>query len=245
MAVTTSASDTTKLGCGRDVDDVWDNIDHPPSLHEAGCPDCQAARADLAALNTATQQMVMTDAADPTLRVDPDVLDNIVAIARSEVRRGNKIPLRRPVSGQLAGELTISEQTIATLVRRVSDQIPEIEARRCHVRPAPIDARSLEADPSASVPAGPTQVTIDLSLTVLSGVQIGELVNTLRNRIILAVAAEIGVEVTRVDITVDDLHDPVAEQPPGEQPPVEQPPGDQPAGTPTAQPENGEAGTCV
>lgn len=211
MAVTTSGDqDSTKLGCGRDLDDVWANIDRPADRHEASCSDCQAARSNLSDLHSATQQMISADAADPELRTDPAVLDNIIAVARSEVRRGAKIPLRRPTEGQQPGELTISEQTVAAVIRRVADTTPEIEARRCHVKEIGMttpSAQQSEADHKPSpTPGDPaTQIRVQLSLAVVPGVQIAPVVNALRNEIIAAVTDEIGVEVTVVDVTVEDL----------------------------------------
>lgn len=216
MAVTISGDqDSTKLGCGRDLDNVWANIDRPADQHETDCSDCQAARSNLSDLHTATQQMISADVADPELRTDPAVLDNIIAVARSEVRRGAKIPLRRPAEGQPAGELTISEQTVAAVIRRVADTTPEVEARRCYVEEVGMAASSAERSSAeqlaadqepAPTPGGTaTRIRVRLSLAVAPHVQIAEVVNALRNKIIAAVTDEIGVEVSVVDVIVEDL----------------------------------------
>ena len=36
-----------RLGCGRSIDEVWQNIDRPPDAHELACDQCRAARASL------------------------------------------------------------------------------------------------------------------------------------------------------------------------------------------------------
>lgn len=99
MAVTPaiSASQATRLGCGRDVDDVWGTIDRPPDAHEQSCPYCTQARAELAVLAAATNDLRASDQQDQKLRVPNHILTNVLAIVRTEVRRGRPIPLQRRV----------------------------------------------------------------------------------------------------------------------------------------------------
>lgn len=201
----TPVDGSTQLGCGREIDDVWANIDHPPDDHEADCPDCQAARANLADLNTAAREMLAGDVADPQLHTDPDVLDNIVAIARAQIRRGRAIPFRQPKAGAPNGELAVSEQAVATVVRRASDLVAGVEARRCR-----IDIESstpADADSGPDPAPGPTAISIALSVTVSGGQPILPMIEQLRERVTETVATVIGLQVKAIDVTVEDLHD--------------------------------------
>lgn len=194
-------TDTGRLGCGRDVDDVWAHIDDEPDEHEATCPDCRAARADLAGLASATTAMVEADRDDTRLVIRPGAVDAIVAIARTEVRRGRTLPLTYPTLGE-TGELTISEQAVASIVRETSDSLADVEARGCRVRV--VDGEPRSAPNEAGLMA---TFAVELSLTVGRAVRISPLAAQLRSAIATAIDHRIGVGVASVAIHVEDLHD--------------------------------------
>jgi hypothetical protein len=209
MAVTT----TTRLGCGRDVDDVWEHMDRPPDGHEEACPYCTAARADLAELSAATRRLAAADREDSTLRVPDGMLSDVLSIVRTQVRRGRTIPLLRPVpaghdgAGDEAPDLTVSEQLVATLVREVCDLDPDVEVRRVG-----IDATATPVP--ATVTAGgapggiePADLSIDLQVTVRHDVAIPDLLDGLRRTIRSQVLTRVGTTVSRIDVAVVDLFD--------------------------------------
>lgn len=187
-------TDATTLGCGRDMDAVWDQIQLPPDAHERGCPDCQAARADLAPLAAATTQLDEFDVEDPTLHTEPRVLERITAIARAEVRRGRQLPLRNPTPDD-PSQLTISEQTVAGLVRRVADQLASLEARRC----------SVEVETEHNVPGAAAVLRITLRIAVSPTIVIPEVVARLRTEIVETVTREVGVQISQVRVLVEDV----------------------------------------
>lgn len=191
MAVT----QTTRLGCGRDVEEVWAHVDEPPTAHEHACPDCTKARADLAELSAATRELRDADRDDPDLRVPEGVLTDLLAIVRTEVRRGRLIPLERSGDGDPA--LAVSDQVIAGVVRDSCDADTEVEARRVGV----------EAAASAPGSTGPAEVTVRLQVSVGRAAAIPRLAARLRDTIRDDVSARVGVTVSRIDITVEDVHD--------------------------------------
>ncbi|MEO5744698.1 MAG: Asp23/Gls24 family envelope stress response protein [Terracoccus sp.] len=197
MALSTSG----RLGCGRDVDDVWANINHEPDEHEATCPDCQAARADLAGLASATTAMVETDRDDERLVGRPGALAAIVAIARTEVRRGRTLALLT-ASPDAPGQVTISEQAVASIVRAECDGLDDVEGRRCRVNV--VDEQPDQAPASVGTE---TSLAVELSLTVGRSVRIPPLVTVLRDRITVAIDRRVGVPVASIAIHVEDLHD--------------------------------------
>lgn len=194
MAVTQA----TRLSCGRDVDEVWANIERPPTPHERTCPACTSARADLVELSAATRAMVDADRDDPDLRVPEGVLTDILAIARTEVRRGRMIPLLRSAAPEPA--LAVSEQVIATVVRAACDRDPEVEVRRVDVDAVPPDG------PTEDDAIEPGNVSMGLQVTVGPSAVISRLLDGLRAAIRQAVTDEVGVTVSRIDIDVLDVH---------------------------------------
>ncbi len=192
------ANSTTRLGCGRDIDEVWAHADAPPDAHEIGCPDCQAARTSLADLNAATRDLRSRDQEDPELRLSADLVSKITSIARAEVRRGRRIPLRRGPAGTEEADLTVSEQAVATVIRQICDELPDIEARRCSVEIAD-DATGIDPD-AVAIRA---RLRISVAVTTVSPARI----DALRQQIIAAVEGQVGVTAQTVDIDVEDVHD--------------------------------------
>lgn len=191
MAVT----ETTRLGCGRDVEEVWANVDRPPTPHEQACADCTRARAELAELSAATAELRDADREDPTLRVPEGVLSGILGIVSAEVRRGRMVPLVRTLDPE--PPLAVSEQVIATVVRETGDRNPEVEVRRVSVAASPVEAESPE----------PADVTLRLQVSVTRAATIPRLIESLRGTIRDEVTSRVGVTVSRIDVMVEDVHD--------------------------------------
>jgi uncharacterized alkaline shock family protein YloU len=205
-----SQTDPTRLGCGRSIDDVWAHVDLPPDPHEQTCPDCQTARHDLGDLATATRGVVAADKADPALRLNSGAITGILEIARAEVRRGRRIPMDQPRPGAARDELTVSEQTLANLIRRTSDEIDGLEARRSAValskhEPLNEDAPGPETRQPETLPA-PAEITVDLRISVAPTTAIPALTRLLRDRLRTAIDLEVGITATVINITVEDIH---------------------------------------
>ena len=222
MALATPSS--TQLGCGRDIDQVWDHLDQAPDAHELTCPYCRAARTYLAGLASATQAMRDDDATNPDLEPGPGVLDRILAVARAEVRRGRRLPLDQP-RADVTSPNTVSEQAVTAVVRRVGDRTRQVQIRRCALtlanpaseRPgvtttsasstrAPSRPRLLRT-PGEALGAGPATVAVSLKVSVAADLAIVDATNQLRTAINEAIEAEVGMRVVSVDITVEDVHD--------------------------------------
>lgn len=239
MAVTpaTPSIQATRLGCGRDVDDVWGTIDRPPNEHEQSCSYCTQARAELAALSEATHDLTAADQQDSNLRVPDQMLANVLAIVRTEVRRGRTIALqhRIPAAAATAGpgsgpdsgpkpgdgtglvavpELTVSELVIATVVRETCDRNPDVEVRRVSIDASPARTTLTGHNRATGQETGPqpgevepADVSMDLQATVSRTAAIPALLTGLRTAIQAAVAAQIGVTVSRINVEVQDLLD--------------------------------------
>lgn len=205
-----SQTDPNRLGCGRSIDDVWAGVDLPPDPHEQACPYCQAARHDLGDLAAATRGVVAADKADPALRLDSGAITGILEIARAEVRRGRRIPMDQPRPGAAGDELTVSEQTLANLIRRTSDEIDGLEARRSAVAlskhdPLNESAPGLETRQPEML-AAPAEITVDLRISVAPTAAIPALTRLLRDRVRTAIDLEVGITATVINITVEDIY---------------------------------------
>jgi hypothetical protein len=191
-------STTTELGCGRDIDEVWANAGSLPDAHERTCPDCQAARASLRELNAATRDLRSRDQSDPELHLSGDLVSKITSIARAEVRRGRRIPLRNLPGTREDADLTVSEQAIAGIIRDTCDRFADIEARRCSVEIS--DRRDGLDDETVAIRA---RLRISVAASTASPGRIEEL----REQVIAAVRDRVGVIAQVVDIDVEDVHD--------------------------------------
>ncbi|SEQ31982.1 Asp23/Gls24 family envelope stress response protein [Microlunatus flavus] len=202
-----AVSSSTQLGCGRDIDDVWATIDRPPSAHEQTCPFCGPARASLLELERATAELRTADDEDPELQAGPQVVARILEVARSEARRSRRLPLSKPVAGEVTVDLTVSEQAVATVVRRAGDRYGGLQVRRCSIEvvddPQPPEVTTGERRPVRI----PSDVRVSLRVSVGADVSIPQLSSEVRRAVIAVVDEEVGLNVVGVDIVVEDVHD--------------------------------------
>ena len=203
-----AVSSSTQLGCGRDIDEVWENIARPATPHELSCPFCGPARESLQELERATSKLRVDDEEDPELQAGPLVIARILEVARSEVRRNRRLPLNKPLPGQVSEALTISEQAVAAVVRRTGDRHGGVQVRRCSVElvddAAPVAGSLPVVDELA--PREASDVRVALRVSIDGGVSIPSLSGELRRAVIDVVSREVGMNVVRVDIEVEDVH---------------------------------------
>ena len=204
------AASSTQLGCGRDIDQVWDHLDSAPDAHELSCPSCRAARADLAGLASATRALRDADAADPDLEPGPGVLDRVLAVARAEVRRGRRLPLDPPTTEQTRPG-TVSEQAVTAVVRRTGDRTGQVQGqvqiRRCALTLDVTGTGPGVLSGRGAADSGAAAVAVSLRVSVVYDLSIADACHALRGAVIAAVQQEVGIHVSSVDITVEDLHD--------------------------------------
>ena len=194
-----AVSSSTRLGCGRDIDEVWAGVDRPATPHEQTCPYCGAARESMRDLGRATAELRAQDEEDPDLQVGPQVIARILDVARSEARRSRRLPLSKPRPGQVVDELTVSEQAVAAVVRRTGDRYGGVQVRRCSIDL--VDAVVQESEPGAS------DVRVSLRVSVGAGVSIPQLSAELRSAVMAVVDREVGMNVVGVDLVVEDVHE--------------------------------------
>ncbi|MFI1461217.1 Asp23/Gls24 family envelope stress response protein [Nocardia carnea] len=192
MAVNETTERNHLLPCGRDLEQVWQHLDEGDSdAHEAACPHCRAARESLLALRAATRELI-----DEPEEPPPDLLGRIMSAVRADARRGRMLELPTPHTG----EIEVSEQAIAVIVRYAADSVPGIRARNCRVRQAPAES------------GGPGPVDVELTIAVPFGpVTLDEVLPDVRARVAAALPDRIGTTLRRLDIHVGDLYELPAE----------------------------------
>lgn len=186
--------DTPRLACGRPVDAIWQHIDQPPDEHARECPHCQAARDRLAELRTATTDFRQ---ADQSLVPNESTKTTIMEAARAEVRRSRRLPLTQRRNNDDGPDLRISEQAVATMVRRAADRVDGVRSRRCRIDVVAADAQ----------PDEPVAIQVELRIATVMEEPIPALQRRVRRSIINAVRGEVGIDARRVDLVVEDIID--------------------------------------
>ncbi|CAM3130698.1 hypothetical protein PSET11_00239 [Arthrobacter ulcerisalmonis] len=204
-------SEHLRLGCGRDLDEFWAAIDEPPTAHEWSCPDCQSARNALYHLASVTESMRERDRTEPSLQPGNRVREAVMMVARAEIRRGRKTPLKKTPLGRI----DISEQALTALIRFAASTLPGVRARRCSITSPPemTGPSQPAADPQAPGQPAPASdqssagLTVELQVALASTVRIPDTLAQLRERVGAVVEAQTSLVISTINISVEDLYD--------------------------------------
>ncbi|RJT74883.1 Asp23/Gls24 family envelope stress response protein [Arthrobacter cheniae] len=197
--------DRPRLGCGRDLDELWASIDDAPTAHELICEDCRHARSALQHLASVTESMRERDREDPDLQPGQRVREAIMMVARAEIRRGRRAPLTTTP----LGTIDISEQALTSLIRFAASTLPGVHARRCTVSTVSTDvtASSQGFKIAATDPVDVDDVRITLQVALASTVKIPATMVLLRERVGTVVQAQTSITMKQINIVVEDLYD--------------------------------------
>jgi uncharacterized alkaline shock family protein YloU len=175
-----------QLPCGRDIEELWDQLSADPDhtdAHQRDCPHCRTARDSLLALRAATTQLTEEQVIPPA-----GLTDRIMSAVRAEIRRTAAVT----VPAEL-GPVRISEQAIAVVLRFAADQVDGVRARRCVVRARP--------------DAPPGVIDVELSIALRYGTGPAERVLTaVREAVAAAAGNGVGVRVAGCDLRVEDIY---------------------------------------
>ncbi len=171
------------LPCGRDVEQVWAALETADE-HTRRCPHCAAVRESLLVLRAATEEMARDRAEPPS-----ELVGRVMSAVRADARRAGTVPL--PGGG--ADQARISTRAIAAVLRFAADGVDGVRARGCRVSEAP---ESSEADPV---------VEVELSIAIAVGPASARTFDVVRERVITAASARIGVRLARLDLVVSDV----------------------------------------
>ncbi len=181
-----SDAQSSVLPCGRGIETLWEQHDPMDDQvtdgHDPGCEYCAAARQSLAVLREVTGELA-ADAARPA----PGLTDRIMSAVRSE--RGRRHMLALPTTER--GQVRISEQSVAAVLRSAADSVDGVRARHCRV--------------TATATDGTVQAALSIAVSY-RGFH-ADAVGEVRERVRSAAAARVGLYLVHLDLEVEDLYD--------------------------------------
>lgn len=181
----------TMLDCGKTIEELSAYLAAdrtPPDVDIDICPECRSALDGLDQVARLSRDLIAHDA---SLLPDPPEswITTIITNIAQEVRAGRSLPLYHE---NPRVTVSITEGAVRALVRSVGDDIDGVVIGRCRIDG---DAETLDA---------PVEVTITAS--ILWGSSAQELSDVLRTRVHAALRQHTDLQVTAVNIVIDDLH---------------------------------------
>ncbi|MEV7692619.1 Asp23/Gls24 family envelope stress response protein [Microbacterium sp. NPDC089189] len=189
--MSSSHIDPPTLDCGKTVDELSDYLladrtPRDPSIES--CPECLAVLESLERLGALSRELVADDAR--ALPAPPaSWLSGIMDIVATEVRSGRDLPLQHP---DPRVHLSVTEGAVRALLRSTADQIDGLVIGRTAILG------------EAETPGAP--VEIDLSVSVRWDRPDFDPIDALRRNTIDALERHTELNVTAVNITVEDVH---------------------------------------
>lgn len=179
------------LDCGTTIDELADYLDRdrtPADPHIETCPDCLNAIEALERVGRLSRDLIDADAAE--LPAPPESwFERIFTSIQEELRAGRSLPISHP---DPRVQITVTEGAVRALLRDSGDAIDGVFISRTEIVG---DAETLGAP-----------VEINLTASVRFGTSIQQLTDELREVAYAALAKHTDLNVTAVNISVEDIH---------------------------------------
>lgn len=179
------------LGCGRSIEQLsvyLDNNRTPRDPDIESCPECLNALEALSRVGRLSRDLLAEDA--ERLPPPPDSwFRSIIDAVRAEVGAGRGIPISHP---DPRVRITVTEGAVRSMLRAVGDSVHGIYIGRTQIVG------------EAEIPGAP--VEIHLTASTAWDQSIPELTESLRHVVSRALAAHTDLNVTAVNVTVEDVH---------------------------------------
>ncbi len=179
------------LDCGTTIDQLSDYLDRdrtPRDPHIESCPDCLNALEALERVGRLSRDLIDADAAE--LPAPPESwFERIFTSIQEELRAGRSLPISHP---DPRVQITVTEGAVRALLRDSGDAIDGVFISRTEIVG---DAETLGAP-----------VEINLTASVRFGTSIQQLTDELREVAYAALAKHTDLNVTAVNISVEDIH---------------------------------------
>ncbi|MDN3026023.1 Asp23/Gls24 family envelope stress response protein [Streptomyces sp. S.PB5] len=180
-----------RLPCGRELADVWRQWEEGPvDPHTRACPHCSAALHELDALEDVVRQ---ARADEPAQDDGGALVERVMDVVRLELRPGRTLPLGTP-----AEDDWIVEAAAAKVFRAAADSLPGVRASSCRVAPQ---------DPAVTGSRARGPVTVRIEVAVAMTVNLRQVAEQVRERVLAAADDQLGMAVGSVDVTVTDVLD--------------------------------------
>lgn len=181
------------LGCGKTVEEISDYVESGRSPYDPEietCPDCLNALDALERAGRLSRDLIAADAAQM-----PEPSENwfhgVMNAVRAELRAGRSIPLSHP---DPRVTMTVTEGAVQALIRTSGDAIDGVF----------IGHSTIVGDVEA--PGAP--IAVDITASVAWGTSLPAAAEAVRRAVTEALAQHTELNVTAVDVTVEDLHRP-------------------------------------
>jgi len=175
---------------GHTIDELTDYLEagrQPADPSIDGSPGCQLALDALERLRSLTPALVAADTAD-TGPVDSSWVDRILSGIAMDARAGRRIPY---TADDERLDLGITEGAVRGLVRSAEESFPGVVVGRCRL------------DGDVTEPGAPVAVAVEVSVPY--GEPLPRLAQYLRTEIGAQLAAHTELNVTRIDLTIEDV----------------------------------------
>jgi uncharacterized alkaline shock family protein YloU len=192
------------LPCGADIDDLLDQVAADQATthtrHQAECPSCQAALAELAALWSPVADLVNTPIHTP---------DGLPAAVMRHIHR-----LAHDVWYTLQltdhGAIRVAARTVAAIARRAALRVPGVRVALGRSTLGPAADRADIAThkhhhPHAAVGVLGRTAVVDLALAVSYGQPINHIARQVQHRVVTELHDQVGLHRAAVNITIDDV----------------------------------------
>lgn len=183
--------DPIVLECGHSIEELSVYLDNgriPRDASIESCPECLNALEALSRVGMLSRDLLADDAVH--LPPPPDSwFRGILDAVRAEVGAGRSIPISHP---DPRVRITVTEGAVRSLMRSVGDSVDGLYIGRTHIIG------------DAEIPGAP--VEIHLTASTAWNRPIPELTESLRLVVSRALAAHTDLNVTAVNVTVEDIH---------------------------------------
>lgn len=179
------------LDCGKSLEELSLYLESgrtPPDPAIEQCPECLNALDSLERVGGLSRELLEADAAniaEPTSSWIAGIMD----VVSAELRAGRELPIHHP---DPRVRITVTEGAVRGLLRSVADDVPGVYVGRTEIIG---DAETWGAP-----------VAIALTASVAWGVDVAAVLDRLRHDTFDALARHTDLQVTAVDITVEDVH---------------------------------------
>lgn len=180
------------LSCGKTVDELSNYLSHDRTPFDATietCPECLNALDALERLGELSRNLLAHEAQDEPPLSD-SWIDGIMANIQREMRAGRSLPLEHP---DPRVTITITEGALRALVRAAGDDVSGILIGKCDITG---DAET----PGAAI-------TITVTASLAWGESGPAKAAQVRARIYDAVAQHTTLNITAVDVVIQDIHE--------------------------------------
>lgn len=193
-----------RLACGTSYDSLIDQVVNragpADARHQANCPHCRAALAELRTLWAPVLEL-----ADTHVRAPADILTTVMTRVHELGRHTwhAVIPTER-------GQTRIAARVVAAVARLAAEELPAVTLALGEGRTTEHATRHqiAHAEDATNVGVAGTHVVVDVQVAVEIGTNIPATAEQLRTHVAHHIATQLGLTATEINVTIADVQAP-------------------------------------